>query len=277
MSRALHPIRRVGIGTGISVAFRERGLREGQTVLLVHAWGESIGSFDLMAAALPDRLHVLAVDLRGHGQSDKPLSGYDVVSVAEDVRAFLDEVDASSVVLVGSSSGGYVAQQLAVLAPDRVDGLVLLGSPMSLHGRASFADEIDALIDPISDAWARDFVGWFDVEGDVPAEYLADRVQDALALPADVWRLSLSGLTASPPPLRSGRITCAVLAIWGDRDALIPAGDQLELVAAVPGARRRVYDGVGHLVLWEQPERVAGDVAEFVAALAAGALPPESS
>lgn len=277
MPPALHPVRRVSTGTGISLAFCERGPRDGQTVLLVHAWGESLGSFDLMTAALPDRLHVLAVDLRGHGHSEKPRTGYDLVTVADDVRAFLDAVGAPSAVVVGSSSGGYVAQQLAVLAPDRVDGLVLLGSPMSLHGRPSFADEIDALVDPIADAWAHDFVGWFDLESDVSAEYLADRVQDALALPAEVWRLSLSGLTESTPPLRSGRITCPMLAIWGDRDALIPVGDQLELVAAVPGARRRVYEGVGHLVLWARPERVAVDVAEFVDALAAGALQPESS
>jgi rifampin ADP-ribosylating transferase len=276
MAPALHRRGRVSIGTGISVAFLEQGTRTGPAILLLHAWGESLASFDRMADALPAAWRLLAVDLRGHGQSDKPLAGYDLVSVADDVRAFLDEVDVTSAVLVGSSSGGYVAQQLAVLAPNRVDGLVLLGSPMNLHGRPSFADEIDALVDPISPAWARDFVGWFDVESDVSAEYLADRVQDALALPADVWRLSLSGLTDSPPPLRSGRITCPALAIWGDRDALIPVDDQRELVAAIPGARRRVYEGVGHLVLWEQPGRLADDVTAFVDGLEAGTIQPES-
>jgi rifampin ADP-ribosylating transferase len=276
MAPALHPHGRIGIGTGISVAFREQGTRTGPAVLLLHAWGESLASFDRMADAVPPALRLLAVDLRGHGQSDKPLAGYDLVSVADDVRAFLDEVDVASAVLVGSSSRGYVAQQVAVLAPERVDGLVLAGTPWTLQGRPPFADEIDALVDPISPAWARDFVEWFAVERDVPDRYLADRVQDALALPADVWRLSLSGLTDSPPPLRSGRITCPALAIWGDRDALIPVNDQRELVAAIPGASRRVYEGVGHLVLWEQPGRLADDVTAFVDGLEAGTIQPES-
>lgn len=259
------------------MALREQGGRQGRTVVLLHAWGESLGSFDRMTDALPSSLHVLAVDLRGHGQSDKPLAGYDLVSVADDVLALLAEVDVASAVLVGASSGGYVAQQLAVLAPERVDGIVLAGSPTSLLGRPSFADEIDALVDPIPADWAREMVAWFALENAVPAEYVADRVLDALAIPADVWRLSLAGLTESPPPLRSGSITSPVLAIWGDRDMLISPDDQRALLAAVPGARRREYAGVGHLVLWEQPERLADDVAAFVAGLVTGTAEPESS
>ena len=58
--------------------------------------------------------------------------------------------------LVRSSSGGYVAQQVAVDNPNRVAGLVLVGSPHSLHGRPAFADEVERLTDPVDPTWVRE-------------------------------------------------------------------------------------------------------------------------
>jgi rifampin ADP-ribosylating transferase len=54
--------------------------------------------------------------------------------------------------------------------------------------------------------------------------------------------------------------------IWGDRDELLPLEDQKTLAAAIPGSRLVVYEDTGHLVLWEQPKRVAADLAAFTAA-----------
>jgi len=265
-------LRTIDVATGISMAYRERGARNGPTVLLLHAWGESSRSFDRVVTRLSATMHVLAVDLRGHGHTDKPSTGYDLVSVASDVIAFLDAAGGGPVVVLGASSGGYVAQQLAVLRPDLVAGLVMAGVPLSLAGRPAFADEIEALVDPISQAWAQEFIDWFPVEGSVPADYVADRVRDAMALPAEVWHLSLAGLTGSDPPLRSGRIAARTLAIWGDRDGLIPVADQLAIVDGILGSRRLVYEGVGHLVLWEQPRRLAEDLTTFVEAGGDGAV-----
>jgi pimeloyl-ACP methyl ester carboxylesterase len=272
-----HAVRRVGLSTGLTMAYREVGHRDGPTVLLLHAWGESLRSFDRLASSITPALHVLAPDLRGHGDSDKPLTGYDLVSVADDIRAFMDACGVLSAVLFGASSGGYVAQQLAVMSPARVDGLVLAGTPFSLAGRPAFADEFERLEDPIQPAWAREFVAAFPVVGDVPARYLEDRVRDALSLPAAVWRLTLAGLTASVPPLRAGRIDAPTLAIWGDRDDVVSVHDQVALVGAIPGARRLVYGNVGHLVLWERPDQLSDDLTAFVVGLVASRAQPESS
>lgn len=64
--------------------------------------------------------------------ADKPAAGYSLADfAAADAVAFMDAVGVSAAVLVGSSSGGYVAQQVAVTSPHRVAGLVLAGSPRS--------------------------------------------------------------------------------------------------------------------------------------------------
>jgi pimeloyl-ACP methyl ester carboxylesterase len=69
------------------------------------------------------------------------------------------------------------------------------------------------------------------------------------------------------PPSESGTITAPTLIIWGERDELLPLGDGYLLVEAIPGSRLIVYEDTGHRVLWEQPERVAIDLADFVAGL----------
>ncbi len=262
-----HEPRKIGLDTGVSLAYVEQGDRAGPAFLLLHAWGESLRSFDRLTPLLPASYRVLAIDQRGHGRADKPADGYDLESLAADVEAFMDAVDLPSVVLVGSSSGGYVAQQVAARIPVRVSGLVLIGSPRSLRGRPPFADEVDALTDPVDPDWAREFLGWFPLCHDVPGWYFEDRVRDAVLLPADVWRASLAGLTTSPAPTDTGSISTPTLILWGDRDGLLTREDQQTLATKIPGSRFVVYEDVGHLVLWEQPERVARDISTFIQGL----------
>jgi rifampin ADP-ribosylating transferase len=211
------------------------------------------------------RGRVLAPDLRGHGDTDKPDHGYSLVDVAEDVAAFLDALDLPSATLVGSSSGGYVAQQVAVAHPDRVDGLVLIGSPRSLRGRPPFADEVERLTDPVDRAYVEASLRWYPVHSAVPDGYLRDRVDDGVRVPAGIWRRSLEGLCDGVPPTEAGTIAARTLIIRGGRDDLLPRADTEALAAAIPDSQVVVYEDAGHLVLWEQPDRLARDIAAFLA------------
>src|SRR5438034_1421036 len=112
-------------------------------------------------------------------------------------RRSKDAVGVSCAVLVGSSSGGYVAQQVAINSPHRVAGLVLAGSPRSLQGRPSFADEVDQLTDPVEAAWVRKFLTWFPLFHQVPQWYIDSRVDDGVRVPAHVWREALAGLVTA--------------------------------------------------------------------------------
>jgi pimeloyl-ACP methyl ester carboxylesterase len=262
-----HELCNVHLNTGVSLAYAEQGDCSGPALLFLHAWGESLRCFDRLLPLLPSSFRLLAIDQRGHGRADKPADGYDLQSLCADVEGFMDAVGLSSVVLVGSSSGGYVAQQVAVRIPSRVSALVLIGSPRSLRGRPEFAEEVDLLTDPIDPDWARAFVAGFPLCHDVPGWYFADRVRDAALIPADVWRASIAGLTTSPAPTDTGAISTPTLILWGDHDGLLALHDQETLTTAIPASRFVVYEDVGHLVLWEQPERVARDIATFIEGL----------
>ncbi len=254
----------IHLSTGVDVAYVAHGEASGIPVLLLHAWGESIGCFDCLTPLLPTTIRILAMDQRGHGASDKPADAYSLADFAGDVTAFLDAMGLPSVVLVGFSSGGYVAQQVAITSPGRVRGLVLVGAPRSLHGRAPFADEVEQLTDPIDRAWVKDSLTWFPRFHEVPEWYIEARIDDGLKMPARVWRQSLAGLSDAAPPTETGTIHTPTLIIWGGQDELLLRADGDALAAAIDDSRLVVYPDTGHLVLWEQPARVASDLTAFL-------------
>lgn len=259
-------VRDLTLRTGISVPCLIHGDAGAEPVLLLHAWGESRGSFDRLIPLLTG-LRVYAPDLRGQGEADKPEGGYSLAEQAEDAAAILDALDVPGAVVVGSSSGGYVAQRLAVDHPERVAALVLVGAPLSLQGRTPFADEVDSLTDPLDEGWVRDSLSWFTLLHEVPAWYIEDRVRDGLRMPARAWKAILNGLCEATPPTESGTIHAPTLILWGAQDGLLPRGDQETLAARIPGSVLKVYPRVAHPVLWECPERVAEDTTAFLASL----------
>lgn len=262
--------RTLRLATGITTGCTDQGDPKVEpAVLLLHAWAGSRREFARLLPLLPASVHVAAVDLRGHGDADKPPGGYDLPSLALDVVAVLDALGHERAVLVGASSGGYVAQQVAVDAPGRVAGLVLAGTPRDISGRAPFADQIDRLSDPVDPNWARAFVSRFTDLTVLPSWYADLLVEDALRLPAGIWRATLDGLSSSPPPTDVGTVSAPALVVSGERDSALGSEQTRSLVAAIPGARWIEYPSTGHLVLVEQPERLAADIMAFLASLPA--------
>ncbi len=253
--------------TGVDVPYVEQGRPDGVPLLLLHAWGESRHSFSRLMPRLHAALHVFAFDQRGHRDAGKPATGYGLADFSEDVPAFMDAVGVGSAVLLGSSSGGYVAQQVALDHPHRVRGLILVGAPRSLAGRTPFADEVDALVDPIGREWVEASLRWFDFVQLVPDAYLDDRVEDGVRMPARVWRDALAGLFAAVPPTEAGTITAPALIIHGGRDILLPVTEAEQLAASITRSRLLVYEDAAHVVLWEHPDRIAHDVTEWITEL----------
>ena len=85
-------------------------------------------------------------------------------------------------------------------------------------------------------------------------------IGESRKVPARVWKATLQGLLEAVPPTEIATITAPTLILWGDRDGFLPRSDQEALAAAIPGSQLVIYEGTGHVVLWEEPERVAADV-----------------
>ncbi len=254
------------LSTGVTLQYVEQGQRSGVPVLLLHAYVDSWRSFERVLEHLPETIHAFAPSQRGHGDSERPPPGYGAADLVADVTAFMDAVEIDAAVLVGSSSAADTARRLAAEHPDRTLGLVLVGAfstfPADAPGVRELGEEILALTDPVEPEFVREFVAG--TAGDaVPPDFLETMVAESRKAPAHGWREMFDGLLTAPPI--AGTVDAPTLILWGDADPICSRAEQEALLDAIPRAELRTYPGVGHLVHWEQPERVAADIALFAA------------
>ena len=237
-------------------------------VTFVHGWPDSWRSFGPVMEALPAGVRAIAVSLRGFGGSTAPASGYAPADLAADVVAVMDHEAVATTTIVGHSMGTVVAQRLALDHAARVRGLVLIGA--FAHLDPALGDEVWGVLEQLAEPVDPTFVEEFQagtLAQPVSAERFAEIVAESLRAPLAVWRATFGELRGLDHGPELGRITAPTLLLWGDQDALIPRSQQELLVASLPAARLVVYPGAGHSPNWEEPARVAGDVAAFVADL----------
>lgn len=251
--------------TGPRLHWVERGQPQGQPVVFVHGWPDSWFSFSRVLSMLPKRVHALAIDQRGFGDSDRPESGYGIPDFSADVIAFLDARSIDRATLVGHSFGTFVARCAAIAHPERVARLVLIGTgftesnPVILDLQTALHD----LPDPVPLQFARDFQA-STVYRSIPREFFDRLVAESLKLPARLWREIIDRMIEYADAEQLSEIAAPTLLLWGDKDALFPRADQDRLVAALRAAELIVYGETGHCPNWERPERVAEDIAVFV-------------
>src|SRR5687767_12149238 len=99
---------------------------EGDVLLFLAGMGCNAHIFDSFATRFTDKFKVLALTRRGHGESDHPETGYDVDTLTEDIRQFLDALGFEKVILAGHSMAGVELSHFSALYPERVLKLIFL-------------------------------------------------------------------------------------------------------------------------------------------------------
>ncbi|MFF3615496.1 alpha/beta fold hydrolase [Streptomyces sp. NPDC002580] len=255
---------------GLTLPYAEAGYPGGTPVVLVHGLGDSWWSFEPLLRRFPASLHGYAPTQRGHGDADRPPEGYAPEDFAADLVAFLDAVDIPRAILVGASSGGVAARIVAGSHPDRIAGLVLLGVPGTLADKpaaSGLRKALEGLSDPVPRPFVEDFLSGTAARP-IARGFIETMVEESLKLPAHVWKETAAGLLDTDLAATLAGILVPTLVIWGDQDEYLPREDQQVILDAVHGAGFLVYEGAGHVVHWEQPERVVADIAAFAARLA---------
>jgi pimeloyl-ACP methyl ester carboxylesterase len=256
----------VRLSTGMRMHYAEQGDPRGEPVILIHGYSDSWFSYSRVLPLLDDRYRVYALDLRGHGNSDRPASGYRMSDLAADVLAFMDAKGIVRASVVGHSMGSIVAQQVALAAPRRVSRLVLIGSATSIRNVSGILElkrAVDSLPDPVPESFVREFQS-STVHAPVPEAFMDGVVRESLKLPARVWRELIAGMLATDPPLALGRAGIPALIVWGDKDAMMQRAEQEALVKMLRTATLTVYPDTGHDPQWERPEAFARDLQRFL-------------
>jgi non-heme chloroperoxidase len=260
------------LSTGLQVHYAKQDNPTGEVIVFLHAYVDSWFSYSRVLPLLSAEYHAFAPDQRGHGNSDKPQCCYTADDYAADVDAFMEAVGIEKTTLVGDSSGGLIAQRVALDYPRHVSRLVLIGSPMTLVNNETVVQlgkEMLALEDPISPEFVREFV-LGTIYYPVPEEFLAGVVSESLKVPAHVWRDYYEGVVLTvDDTARLGEIGVPTLILWGEEDTLLPREEQERRAAAIPNATLRVYPETGHLAHWVRPEWVVRDLQTFLKETAA--------
>ena len=252
-------------------------------LLLVHGMAGSSATWRAVLPGLTRHCTVIAPDLPGHGQSDKPPTDYSLGAHANMLRDLMIALGVERASVVGQSLGGGVAMQLAYQHPQRCERLVLvssggLGSEVSWMLRALALPGAELLMPVLFPSFLREAgntvsrglarLGW-------RAPHLEQEWRAYVSLTQPDNRLSFlrtlravvdaGGQTVSAHDKLYLASQLPTLIVWGGRDRIIPVSHASAAHEAIPGSRLVIFDGSGHFPHTEEPERFVETLTEFVA------------
>jgi len=256
----------VTLDSGLTLSYSGKGARSSPTVVLLPGPTDSWRSYQPVLERLPHPVHTIVVSQRGHGESDKPENGYRVEDFATDVVGLLDALAIEQAVLAGHSGSCFVARRVALDHPERIAGLLLEASPLTLRPDARLVDFVESVVsnlnDPISPDFARQFVSETSSEN-VPPDLSDMLASELLKVPARVWKQMFADLLRYEDVDQLADIKAPTLLVWGDADQLINRETQDRLARSIPAADLLVYPGAGHTPRWEDPVRFSRDLVTF--------------
>ncbi|MGJ8624258.1 MAG: alpha/beta fold hydrolase [Yoonia sp.] len=262
---------------GTRIAYTSVGDASRPAILLIHGWAQQFICWQPLMEKLQDQFHLVAMDLRGHGASDKPedeAAYTDTGLWADDVKAVTDAAGLDRPVLVGWSYGARViGAYLAVNGDTDLAGIALAGGVLAIGaaredwmvGAASPGLDRDLYTDDVPRrlaATAR-FVEACTAEPIDRATYAA-LVGANMLCPAHVRRALFRADVDLRPVFE--KLRCPGLVIHGIRDEVVTASTGQAAASYMTNGEYLPYEGVGHAPFLETPDRFAEDLAQFVTA-----------
>jgi aminoacrylate hydrolase len=252
----------------------------GEPVVLVPGLGGDGRFWSSVASALQSGFRVAAVDHRGAGRSDEPLSGYSIARIAADVAGIIEQEGLPRAHLVGHSTGGAVAQVLALTEPERFLSCTISSSWLKPDARFRMLFELRKSL--LQDGRFEDYQHLTHVLG-YPSQWIEDHAEElaravaaanTVLSPAEVQMARIDMLLAHDCERDLGRMTVPVLVIGAADDALLPVEYSERVAAAIPGARLLTVRG-GHFHPRTEPHQFARVWRSFVDMLKPSELPQD--
>jgi pimeloyl-ACP methyl ester carboxylesterase len=257
-------------------------LGSGPAVVFVHGlsggWQNWLENIPVIAEA---GYRCIAMDLPGFGESPMPAEQISIAGYARFLDALLDQLGIDAACVVGNSMGGYVAAELAITVPQRVERLVLVAAA----GITSQELRNERALRGLKRAeWLLGLYGsFFAARSQFVASHERLRRRALLLITAHpellpgplVWENlrgsgkpgfidALDALTNYPIKDRLQQIGCPTLVIWGQKDYLVPVRDADVFTSLIPDARKVVFADTGHVPQFERPEAVNRLLLEFL-------------
>jgi pimeloyl-ACP methyl ester carboxylesterase len=253
----------------------ERGPRQASPIVLLHCFTCAIDWWDRMMPALARRHRVVAIDLLGHGGSEKPEAGYTIENQADLVARALARLVVRNATVVGHSLGGAVAVGLADQSPQLVDRVVIIDTRSSAHDDGDLGLLAQLAFAPVTGEFLWRIKPDFAIEQGLEVAFAPGfDVPDAFV--EDVDRMTFSAYDDSPTDFDdyTADETLAERVAATDKPLLVMMGAEEQIIddpraalasyeAAAPDAITRLVAGVGHSPNVEKPALTAALILKF--------------
>jgi pimeloyl-ACP methyl ester carboxylesterase len=231
---------------------------KGTPLVLIHGVGGDSTEWSEVTPEMSKEVRCIAVDLRGHGKSEKPDMPYTQDMFADDIAALLDILKISKAYICGISMGGFVALKMALTHPDKVDGLILIDSAARMPAKSI----------QVAGAWGKAFAekglqAYIDAEiKDIFHPMFAQRHQDAVKRFADSMKTREAktsarvqqGYMKSPPVMEKDikKIKVPTLIIHGREDQVVPVEEAELMHKEIQNSQIAIIPFAGHAALMER-------------------------
>ena len=253
---------------------------EGKPLLFIHGYGAGIWVWEKQIQVLSQCYRVYALDLIGHGFSDRPKIPYTPETYIHCLKDFMDGVGIEKATLIGNSMGGGVAWAMAILFPERVDRLILIDCvpPDVLH---QVKNESFRMLAAIKDIPFLPYLVMAARDKSSIRQILLECISDISLITPEVvnrqYQLSkIKGTTwALYSTFRHAKealklkdqfslIRKPTLFIWGERDLIFPPQVGETLHQSIAGSEFQKIEKSGHIPMWETPGEVNQAILTFL-------------
>jgi non-heme chloroperoxidase len=266
---------------GVRLFYLEAG--SGKPILMIPGWSQSAEQFRHQLEGLSDRYRVIALDPRGHGESDKPAFGYKISRLAKDVRDVIEALDLDEVNILGHSMGSSVIwNYYDMYGPDRLAKLLLIDQMPMITSNPAWPEEekiasgaiftpqslyetINALAGPDGVETTRGFIGAM-VTKSIPEADKEWIIERNLRMPREHAATLLYNHATQDWRDLIPRLALPTLVVGG-RVSVVPWQSQEWVAAQVPGARLEIFEeeaGGNHFMFIEGHAKFNAIVADFV-------------
>lgn len=235
---------------GLNINYLDFGNKKGDTIVLLHGWGQNIQMMQMLGEPFKDKFRIIAVDFPGFGKSQEPKEVMNVSDYTTVIEKLLKKLNVKNPILIGHSFGGRVSVKFA--SRNDVKKVILLSPALRGHDKKGLKTKILKFLKTVPgiknlEGWAKNHIGSRDYKAASPMmkQVLVKTVNEDLSDDAK-------------------KIKAPVILIYGDMDSEVPEEDTKEYERLIPDCGLILYEGCTHYAYLERLNQTINIIGNFI-------------
>ncbi|WP_078592924.1 alpha/beta fold hydrolase [Evansella clarkii] len=237
---------------------------EGKAIIFTHGASWNHKQWHPQVDYFSENYQTVVWDVRGHGQSSLPKGKVDSEDFSRDLIALLDHLNIEKAVLCGLSMGGHISLQTAIRYPDRVEALILIGTPFT--NSFNWYEKIFVPVNRFSNRLIP-----MSAAGKIQAKMLSkfnpdnkDYIQEAFEMiDRNNWNRVWDAVTRMESGKDLEKVKCPTLLLQGDHDTMIMR-EQKAMMEKIKNAQLKIIKNAHHATNLDNPDEVNRVIQEFL-------------